>query len=211
MSELTAEFEGREVHILGHFIRDDDPELARATLELKQGRLERLEAIVERLAGLGLHVNLVALANAYPRATLGRRHLANWLCKTHQVGGIREAFVRYLGDSAPANVPKPRFAASAAIALIRGAGGVAGLAHPRYDLRECSLRILAEAGLGSIEVAGPGIDAQRERRFRDWADPLNLVPIAGSDFHASDRPGRWLGSITTPGPDLERLRTRRGQ
>ena len=32
------------------------------------------------------------------------------------------------------------------------------------------------------------------------------MPIAGSDFHAPDRPGRWVGSITTPPADLERLR-----
>ena len=29
--ELTAEYEGREVHILGHFVRDDDPGLVAAT------------------------------------------------------------------------------------------------------------------------------------------------------------------------------------
>ena len=27
---------------------------------------------------------------------------------------------------------------------------------------------------------------------------MGLAPIAGSDFHAADRPGRWVGAITTP-------------
>jgi hypothetical protein len=35
---------------------------------------------------------------------------------------------------------------------------------------------------------------------------LHLVPIAGSDFHAPDRPGHWVGSMTTSESDLERLR-----
>jgi predicted metal-dependent phosphoesterase TrpH len=204
--ELTAEFEGREVHILGHFVRDDDPALVAATTGLRLARARRLRAMVDRLAGLGLAVDLEALGHAFPRATLGRRHLADWLTRTGQVAGPREAFALYLGDDGPAQVPKPRLDWLDAIALIRGAGGVAGLAHPRHDLREAGLRKLADAGLGAIEVAGPGIDSRRGIRWRDWSNRLGLVPIAGSDFHASDRPGRWLGSITTPGADLERLR-----
>lgn len=208
--ELTAEYAGREVHILGHFVRDDDPALEAATHALRLARAERLGAMAARLRELGLSVDLEAIRRTFPRATLGRRHLADWLFKTRQVSGIREAFVRYLSDEGPAHVPKPRLAVAEAIALVRGAGGVAGLAHPPYDLRECVLRTLVEHGLGAIEVAGPAIDSTRGRRFRDWADRLGLVPIAGSDFHAADRPGRWLGSTTTPGADLERLRARCG-
>jgi 3',5'-nucleoside bisphosphate phosphatase len=204
--ELTAEMEGREVHILGHFIGDDDPDLLAATDDLRARRAERLRAMAGRLEQLGLSIDLRALTRAFPRATLGRRHLADWLVRTGQVAGHREAFARYLADDGPAHVTKPRLTAALAIALVRGAGGVAGLAHPPYDLRESSLAALADLGLGSLEVAGHAIDARRGRRLRDWADRHDLVPIAGSDFHAADRPGRWLGSITTPGPDLERLR-----
>jgi hypothetical protein len=54
------------------------------------------------------------------------------------------------------------------------------------------------------------VKARLGRRFRAWAERIGLVPIAGSDFHAPDRPGRWIGSTTTTGPDLERLRDRSG-
>jgi len=208
--ELTTEFEGRELHILGHFIREDDPALVTSLDTMRTGRAERLSAMAERLGELGLSVDLAALRAAFPRATLGRRHLADWLTRTRQVSGPREAFLRYLGDEGPAQVPKPRFASALAIELVRQAGGVAGLAHPPYDLRESTLRALVEAGMGAIEVAGPAIDSTRGGRWREWADRFGLVPIAGSDFHAADRPGRWIGAITTPGADLERLRDRRG-
>lgn len=204
--ELTAVREGRELHILGHFLRDDDPGLVATTAALREARAGRIVAMADRLAGLGLDVDLGAIRRAFPRATLGRKHLADWLERTGQVGGRREAFARYLGDGGPAEVAKPRVPWREAIALIRSAGGVAGLAHPPYDLRWETLRELVDAGLGSIEVDGPGIDARLGRRWRDWADDLGLAPIAGSDFHVSDRPGRWVGSITTPGAGLERLR-----
>ncbi len=207
--ELTAVRDGRELHILGHFLREDDPDLVAATQALRAARAERIEAMRDRLEALGLGVDLGAIRAAFPRATIGRKHLADWLERTGQVAGRREAFARYLGDDGPAHVAKPRLPYRDAIRLIRGAGGVAGLAHPPYDLRRGDLEELVEAGLGAIEVAGPGVDPNLGRRWREWSAISEIAPIAGSDFHSPDRPGRWVGSITTPGADLERLRGQR--
>jgi 3',5'-nucleoside bisphosphate phosphatase len=209
--ELTAEREGREIHILGHFVRDDDPALLAAVADLRTRRAARIEAMAGRLTALGLSVDLVAIRNTFPRATIGRKHLADWLAWTGQVAGPREAFSRYLGDGGVAQVPKPRLDWREAISLIRAAGGVAGLAHPPFNLRQCTLAELAEGGLGAIEVAGPAVDRRCGLRWRGWADALGLAPIAGTDFHAPDRPGRWVGAITTPVEDLETLRSHRNQ
>ncbi len=204
--ELTAEREGREIHLLGHFLHDDNPPLLAAVTSLRDAREQRLVALVDRLTFLGLRIDLPALRRTFPRATLGRRHLADWLARTGQVASHRDAFARYLADDGPAHVPKPRLPWLVAIGLIRGAGGVAGLAHPPRDLREATLREYADAGLGSIEVDGPGIGTALGLRFRRWACLFGLIPIAGTDFHAPDRPGAWVGSITTPAADLDRLR-----
>ena len=51
--ELTCEHDGRELHILGHFIRDDDPALLEAMASLRAGRTERLEAMAARLRDAG--------------------------------------------------------------------------------------------------------------------------------------------------------------
>ena len=207
--ELTAGRDGREVHILGHFLDEGDPALVAATAELRRARDARIEALADRLRGLGLTVDLDFLRATFPRATLGRKHLADYLHRTGQVATYRDAFARYLGDDGPAAVPKPRVPWRDAIALIRGAGGVAGWAHPPYDLRFETLRSLAEAGLGAVEVGGPSIAARVGQRWRDWAGELGLAVTAGSDFHAPDRPGRWVGAITLPTADLARLRDRR--
>jgi hypothetical protein len=204
--ELTAEREGKEIHILGHFFRDDDPALLSAVSDLRNRRAARVEAMADRLRGLGLLVDLTAIRDAYPRATIGRKHLADWLVRTGQAVTPRDAFARYLGDGGPIQVPKPRLDWRYAIALIREAGGVAGLAHPPFDLRQSVLAEMAEGGLGSIEVAGLGIERRCGLRWRGWAEGIGLVPIAGSDFHSADRPGRWVGAVTTPAGDLERLR-----
>ncbi len=204
--ELTCGYEGRELHILGHFIRDQEPALFEAMAELRAGRTERLHVMAARLEALGLSVDEKALKRAFPRAVLGRRHVALYLAHTGQVSGPREAFLKYLGDGRPACVDKLRLEAGRAIALIRGAGGVAALAHPPIDLRELSLRALVGLGLQAIEVDGPGFSGSLSRRIRAQADRLDLIGVAGTDFHAHDRPGRWVGAITTPRDVVERLR-----
>jgi predicted metal-dependent phosphoesterase TrpH len=207
--ELTSERDGKELHILGHFVSEEDPALVAATAALREARGVRIDAMARRLGEIGLSIDLGALRATFPRATLGRKHLADWLSRTGQVAGPREAFARFLGDDGPAQVEKPRIPYADAISLIRGAGGVAGLAHPPYDLRSNTLRELVEAGLGAIEVDGPGIEPRLGRRWREWAEELGLAPIAGSDFHAPDRPGRWVGAVTTPEADLAKLRQNR--
>ena len=204
--ELTAEIDGREIHILGYFIRPDDPALVTATGSLRAARDSRIIALADRLRDLGLEIDLGWLQETYPRATLGRKHLADYLHKTGQVASFRAAFDRYLGDDGPAMVPKPRLPWRDAVGLIRGAGGVAGWAHPPYDARLATCRELAGGGLGAIEVRGPGTAPRIAARRRAWANDLGLACTAGSDFHAPDRPGRWVGAVVTPPADLDRLR-----
>ena len=204
--ELTAEREGREIHLLGYFFDASDADLVEATRRLRAGRADRIAAMADRLRSLGLSVDLEALSRTFPRATLGRRHLADWLAKTGQVADRRAAFDLYLCDSGPATVPKPRLPWAEAIALIRGAGGVAAWAHPPFDCRRVMVEELIAGGLGAIEVDGPGFDARRSARLRGWAADYGLIPVAGTDFHTPDRPGRWLGAVVTPGGVFERLR-----
>jgi predicted metal-dependent phosphoesterase TrpH len=208
--EITCDLGGREVHLLGYFIRDDHADLVDAMSWLRAGRRESLETMAARLRSAGLFIDLTELGRRFPRAVLGRRHLAEFLARTGQVSSGREAFARYLADNRPACVAKPRVDVADAIGLIQSAGGVAALAHPPYDLQRQTLRRLADFGLRAIEVSGPGIGNRLGRRFREWAAAFCLVPVAGSDFHAPDRPGRWIGAITTPLDELERLRQARG-
>ena len=179
--ELTCEFEGRELHILGHFIRDDDPALCEAMTLLRAGRIERLRTMTARLRALGLSISEEALKRAFPRAVLGRRHVAEYLVRTGQVASLRAAFLQYLGDGCPACVDKVRLEAGRAIALIEAAGGVSALAHPPADLRE----------FDSARACGVGPARDRSR----WAglfaksEPAASRPSrsVGTDWHCGQR------------------------
>jgi predicted metal-dependent phosphoesterase TrpH len=208
--ELTCEYRGRELHLLGYFFREDALELAAALERLRAGRARRIEAMASRLRDLGLRVDPGAIRRTFPRAVLGRRHLAEYLARTGQVKDVRDAFTRFLGDGGPACVEKTRLDLFGAMEIVDRAGGVTALAHPPVDFGESAIRELADGGMRAIEVDGPGCSGGLGRRLKAIADRLDLIGIAGSDFHVPDRPGRWVGAITTDRHALERLRAAAG-
>ena len=204
--ELTCDLDGRELHLLGHFFRDDDADLLAAMSSLRAGRTRRLELMVERLAREGLAVDPDALRRAFPRAVLGRRHLAEFWRGPARSPACARRSPASSATAGPAAWPSPASTSSRRSAWSAGRG-----ASPPWPIRPMTSAPrpcagLPRRGMGAIEVDGPGISNRLARRFRDWAAQLALVPIAGSDFHAPDRPGRWVGAIATPQADLDRLR-----
>src|SRR5262249_6952956 len=148
----TCEHRGRELHLLGYFFREDDPGLMTALDRLRHGRVRRFETMAVRLRDLGLRVDPDAVRRAFPRAVLGRRHLADYLVRTGQVSNPQEAFRRFLREGRRACVEKTSLDALQAIELVGRAAGVAALAHPPHDFGESAIRVLADAGLAAIEV-----------------------------------------------------------
>ena len=204
--ELTAESAGQEVHILAYFLDDTSPLLLQATERMRAERDARLLAMIDALTQLGLSVNFAEIRAIWPRAALGRKHLAEWLVKTRQVPTVREAFTRYLADDAPGCRPRPRMDWRAALALVAAAGGVCGLAHPGRRMADPLLLEMKEAGLAAIEVNWPGQGANRVCQAEARAERLGLIPLSGSDFHAPDQSRRYIGCKRTPPPILARLR-----
>jgi predicted metal-dependent phosphoesterase TrpH len=199
--EITAELHGHELHLLGYFVAPDDLPLNSALATVRRHRAERFGAMVERLRQCGVHLDGEAPAAA---EALGRRHLAELLVRAGRVRTVREAFTRYLGDNGRVAVPKKRLPAAEALALVRGAGGVAAWAHPPYDCTPDGLAELRALGLGAVEVEYPDVRPSRARQLRQWATALGLAVTGGSDCHGPGR--RAVGACTVSAEELERLR-----
>jgi predicted metal-dependent phosphoesterase TrpH len=137
---------------------------------------------------------------------LGRRNLAEFLVSTGRAGSVREAFARYLADGGRAEVAKVRLSAAEALAVVRGAGGVASWAHPPYDCNGEALAELRALGLGAVEVEYPNVRPARKRQLRAWAQELGLAVSGGSDCHGPDHVGRAPGACSVTAEELEALR-----
>jgi predicted metal-dependent phosphoesterase TrpH len=201
--EISAEYQGEELHLLGYFVDENDGPLAAALERVRRGRSERFREMIERLRGCGVSIGKDELEGEPPVA-LGRRHLAELIVRARRASTVREAFVRYLQDGGRVAVPKQRVPVAEALALVAGAGGVAAWAHPSYDCERGHVLELRGLGLGALEVDFPAIRGARGRELRAWAAALGLAVTGGSDCHG---PGRNApGSHGISATELEQLR-----
>jgi predicted metal-dependent phosphoesterase TrpH len=204
--EVTCELAQGEFHLLAYFVRPHDSALSAALAQLRRRRVERFQEMIEQLRPLGIHLDERAVERALGGSVVGRRQLAGLLVEGRHVSTLRQAFARYLGDDGGIVIPPVRLPVEQAIALVRGAGGVAAVAHPAYD---CTQQVLAQLqwhGLGAVEVDYPGFRCGRVRRLRAWAAELGLAVTGGSDCHGPGNAQRTVGARGVTWAELEQLR-----
>jgi predicted metal-dependent phosphoesterase TrpH len=206
--EITAEHNGRTVHLLGYFFDPADAALSAGLAGLRARRAERFCEMAERLRGCGVSLDRGEVRAQAATGVPGRRQLATLLVRAGKVGTVHEAFVRYLGDLSRAMVPSPALPAAEAVALVRGAGGVAALAHPPYDEGTRGLWTdLRALGLGAVEVDFPACQGGKQRRLRALAAELGLAVTGGSDCHGPGPARRAVGSCGVSAQELQALRS----
>lgn len=201
--ELSA-FDGdNEVHLLALHLTHLDA-LQRRLSELRAHRHTRAQKIVEKLNELGVPVTLDEVLKQSNGGAVGRPHVARALIARGVVADFRDAFVRYLGGSGAAFVPKEKLSVEDAIAIAHEAGAIAIWAHPGDGGRRERLETLINVGLDGLEVKHPSHSAEDMKRLQALVDFFGLLPSGGSDWHgASDGPRR-LGNMNVPVEWLER-------
>ncbi len=202
--EISAEFHGRELHLLGYFFDPSDEALRAALANLRDDRAHRFHAMVARLREQG--VCLPVERGAAHGVALGRRHLAEMLVKAGRADTVRQAFYRYLGDNGRVCVPKRSLPIATAIDLVNAAGGVTSWAHPGNSCSSESLRELRDLGMRAVEAEYPSCKHGRRREFRGWASQLGLAVSGGSDCHGPGLPHRAVGACGLSGTELSGLR-----
>lgn len=200
--ELSIATGEGQLHMLGYFVDATDARLLATLAEVRGARGPRAEAIVAKLVALGMPLTMddvrrQAAVDANPDKAIGRPHVAAAMIALGHVASVQEAFDRWLAEGRPAHVPKRTLTAEEGIRAIRGAGGVAVLAHP-FTLPDASrrgtLERLARLGLGGVEIEYPRHDAALRATLRAWARELDLVETGGSDFHGAMKPDIMLGT-----------------
>ena len=184
--ELSSYIPAAEVHILGYSLKRT-PALKNKLEELRQARLKRFKAIIQKLDGIGIHIDaedaLKSIKGTAGRSMAARALVAKGFCKN-----ISEAFEKYLSRGRPAYIENQAMTSVEAIKLIKQNGGIACLAHPyRIGLSEMELSVLIKRfkdyGLDAIETIYPTHSPQEISFLRRQCDKNKLIPSIGSDFH----------------------------
>ena len=210
-TELTAEQDGHEIHILGYLVDTENPQLLRETGKFQSVRQNRIREMVERLNQMGVPLaadSVFALANC--RAP-GRPHVARALVQAGLCGSLDEAFERFLKKSRPAWVPKFKISAPEAIELIHQAGGLAVMAHPGLNRVDEVIPLLVEGGLDGLECFHTKHAPTTTEHYLRLADRFELLVTGGSDCHGLSKGKPLVGTVRVPYERLELLKTRAAQ
>jgi predicted metal-dependent phosphoesterase TrpH len=211
--ELSTKLHGHSAHLLGYFPKGNGLAGFRDWIvDMQASRRERNVRLAARLRELGFDITLEE-AEARGRGMTGRPHFAQILVEKGYVSNLREAFDRYLDESAKAYVHRrePHFAE--AVERIRNGGGVASLAHPvrvNGDVPEL-LPELCDAGLNAIEAYHSDHGPADVELYLKLAEKYGLLVTGGSDFHGAVKPGVRLGTgcegnLRVPREVVDRLR-----
>jgi len=199
--ELSCRLDGRSLHMLAYLFDADQPELAAELARIRDDRVLRARAMVDKLAGLGVDVSWEQVAAIAGQAVVGRPHIARAMADSGAIASPREAFTRdWIADGGRAYVGRYALDPVRAIGLVRAAGGVTALAHPRAGrdtwVANEQITRLAAVGLAGLEVFHPDQSEAERARLIAVAHDLALVTTGGSDDHGSLTDYR-LGCETT--------------
>jgi predicted metal-dependent phosphoesterase TrpH len=207
--ELSARLNDRSVHLLAYLFDPDQPELAAELARIRDDRVIRARAMVEKLADLGVDISWDQVAAIAGQAVVGRPHIARAMAAAGAIAEPSQAFTAdWIADGGRAYVDRYALEPVRAIGLVRAAGGVTVLAHPRsggeYTVSDQEITGLAAAGLAGLEVRHPDHSQAERAELSALAHHLDLVATGGSDDHGS-LTGYRIGGEVAPDGGYEAL------
>jgi predicted metal-dependent phosphoesterase TrpH len=187
--EVSVTWRGQTLHIVGLAIDPEHSKLRDGLAGIRAGRVARAERMAAGLAEAGIDDALDG-ARRYVRnpALISRTHFARLLVERGVCPDVRSVFQRFLVGGKPGYVPHRWAELATAVGWIKGAGGLAVLAHPgRYKLSGAAMRELLRdfnaAGGAAVEVVTGSHGPAQFARFARLARDFGLLASAGSDFH----------------------------
>ena len=213
--ELSTEYEGVEIHVLGLYIDIGYEPLQQQMADFRGARDRRNVVMLQKLRDAGFDITQEALEARFPDAVLTRAHIARYLLDTGGIPDMKTAFTKYIGNDCPCYVPRPKVTPMDAVDYILAAGGVPILAHPvMYHMTSQQLNHMIDEmkahGLRGIEAIYSENTAADEVRFKELARENDLLISGGSDFHGTNKPdlslGKGRGKLYIPYCLLESIR-----
>ena len=195
-AEFSAEYNGRELHILGLFISPKHFDTVSDLMEAMNQRKEESNiALVESLGRAGYHLDYDAIKGTTPSGKINRTHIATAMMQKGYIGSIKEGLETLLSKTSGHYKEPQKPSAREILDFIRSIGAVSVLAHPFLHLDEQSLIefISATAGLCGMECYYSAYDEETIAKSICIAERFGLLKSGGSDFHGTTRPEVQIG------------------
>lgn len=213
--EISCEYQGREIHILGLFLEEDCEELLSDLAYYRAKRDERNEKMISNFQKAGIPMTMEELNRGDANAVITRAHFARYLVEHGYVKKKDDAFKKYLGKKCSFYETREYITPKRAIELIRKAKGLSFLAHAYlYKMSDKEIKQMVEElisyGLDGLEVYHSSHNICESRKLLALAKEKGLLVSGGSDFHGANKPDIDLsvgrGNLRLPHYILEEIK-----
>jgi predicted metal-dependent phosphoesterase TrpH len=204
--EISVTWANQTVHIVGLRVDEHEPSLRAGLAATRGGREARARQIAADLARAGIpDAYEGALRYVGNPELISRTHFARHLVDAGVCDDVNAVFRNYLTEGKPGFFPHQWARLGDAVGWIRGAGGVAVIAHPgRYKYTDMQFGALfdefKQLGGEGIEVVTGSHTPDQYPEYARVARHYGFLASRGSDFHSPRESRVDLGSLP-PLPD----------
>lgn len=189
--EISVSWAHQTIHVVGLHIDPAHVPLQDGVRKLQQIRVSRAQAIAIQLEKAGYPGALDAAQRYAQGGIISRTHFAQFLVEQGHASSLKQVFKKFLVRNRPGYVATEWASLEEAVAWIRGAGGLAVIAHPaRYQLSANKMRQMLGAfrdcGGVAIEVVSGSHSMSDIQRYTHIAEYFGLYASRGSDYHGKE-------------------------
>jgi 3',5'-nucleoside bisphosphate phosphatase len=199
--EISVTWAARTVHIVGLHFDENNQDLVQGLARTRSGRERRAHDMAAQLAEAGIpNAFEGALKHVGNPDLISRTHFARYIIELGVCKDVAEVFSNYLIEGKPGFIPHRWATLKDAVSWIRGAGGIAVVAHPgRYDFSDLEQDVFFTEfkrwGGTGVEVVTGSHTEEEYSRFAAVAKNYGLLASRGSDFHAPRESHIELGAL----------------
>jgi predicted metal-dependent phosphoesterase TrpH len=199
--EISITWANQTIHIVGLQIDETNAALIQGLHDTRNGREKRARQISALLDEVGIPNAFEGALNYVGNPELiSRTHFARFLVESGVCRDVSDVFKNYLVEGKPGYIPHRWATFQESVTWIRGAGGLAVVAHPgRYDITPLQMSALLDefkqfGGVGIEVVTGSHTPDQFEE-YAKVAQRYGLLASRGSDFHGPGESRIDLGAL----------------
>ena len=204
--ELSTNFNGESIHILGYF-KDNSyksPELIELE-SMKEKRKNRAKEMIEKIKEIhNIDISYEEiLLNA--KGIIARPHIAKAIVDAGYDYSWEYIFDNIIGNDSPAYVPSIKLPTQEGIDLLRKNSALVVLAHPTL-ISEKNLEKVLEFNFDGLEAIYPERSINKAEKFKNIAKKKGIFVTAGSDFHGEldvDTKHNDMGTVTLRDDELK--------
>ena len=211
--EISTGYLGKELHIVGLFLKAEDFDKITDFLSVINRRKEESNRnLIRRLNQAGYDLDYDRIRAENP-GNVNRAVIAAAMLEKGYVSEIKEAFKGLLSKKSGYYVPPERISAFGAIEFLHSIHAVPVLAHPFLNLQEAELEVFLprakDCGLAAMETRYSTYSPETTAKAIKMACGHGILQSGGSDYHGNNKPdirlGTGRGTLAVPYRFMEEL------